>query len=68
MGDKLLKLLKFSDVATAIGIIGVVFMLIVPLPSAILDVFLALNIAMAIVIILKTSRFLVVILKHAIAD
>ena len=52
MGDKLLKLLKFSDVATAIGIIGVVFMLIVPLPSVILDMFLALNIAMAIVIIL----------------
>ena len=52
MGDKLLKLLKFSDVATAIGIIGVVFMLIVPLPSPILDVFLAMNIAMAIVIIL----------------
>jgi len=52
VGDKLLKLLKFSDVATAIGIIGVVFMLIVPLPSWLLDIFLALNIAMAIVVIL----------------
>ena len=52
MGDKLLKLLKHSDVMTAIGIIGVVFMLIVPLPSPVLDVFLAMNIAMAIVIIL----------------
>ncbi len=48
----LLKILKFSDVATAIGIIGVVFMLIVPLPSWLLDTLLALNFAMAIVIIL----------------
>lgn len=53
MGEHpLLKLLKFSDVVTAIGIIGVIFMLIVPLPSALLDILLALNIAMAIVIIL----------------
>ncbi len=53
MGDHpLLKILKFSDVATAVGIIGVVFMLIVPLPSWLLDLLLALNIAMAIVIIL----------------
>lgn len=48
----LLKLLKFSDVATAIGLIGVIFMLIVPLPSWLLDILLVLNIAMAIVILL----------------
>lgn len=48
----LLKILKFSDVATAIGLIGVIFMLIVPLPAAILDLLLVLNIAMAIVILL----------------
>lgn len=48
----LLKLLKFSDVATAVGLIGVIFMLIVPLPSWLLDVLLVLNIAMAIVILL----------------
>ena len=50
--DKLLWLLKKSDVLTAVGIIGVIFMLIVPLPSPILDVFLAMNIASAVVIIL----------------
>lgn len=48
----LLKILKFSDVATAIGLIGVIFMLIVPLPAALLDLLLVLNIAMAIVILL----------------
>lgn len=48
----LLKILKFSDVATAIGLIGVIFMLIVPLPAALLDVLLVLNIAMAVVILL----------------
>lgn len=52
MGERLLKILKFSDVATAIGLIGVIFMLIVPLPAALLDVLLVLNIAMAIVILL----------------
>ncbi len=48
----LLKILKFSDVATAIGLIGVIFMLIVPLPSWLLDLLLVTNFAMAIVILL----------------
>ncbi len=53
MGDHpLLKILKFSDVATAIGLIGVIFMLIVPLPSWLLDLLLVTNFAMAIVILL----------------
>ena len=46
------KFLALSDVATAVGMIGIIFMLIVPMPSGILDVLLALNIAMAIVILL----------------
>ena len=33
----LLKLLKFSDVATAVGVIGIVFMLIIPMPPELLD-------------------------------
>lgn len=48
----LLKLLKFSDVATAVGLIGIIFMLIVPLPAVLLDLLLVLNIAMAVVILL----------------
>ncbi len=53
MGEHpLIKLLRFSDVATAVGLIGVIFMLIVPLPSWLLDILLVLNIAMAIVILL----------------
>ncbi len=48
----LLKLLKFSDVATAVGVIGIVFMLIIPMPPALLDMLLVLNIASAIITIL----------------
>ncbi len=48
----ILRILKLSDVITAIGIVGVIFMLIVPLPSWLLDLLLALNIASALVIIL----------------
>ena len=48
----LLKILRFSDVATAVGLIGVIFMLIVPLPAVLLDLLLVLNIAMAVVILL----------------
>lgn len=48
----LMKLLKFSDVATAIGVIGIVFMLIIPMPSPVLDFLLVVNIAQAIITIL----------------
>ncbi|MGE0496106.1 MAG: flagellar biosynthesis protein FlhA [Vulcanimicrobiota bacterium] len=48
----LIKLLKFSDVATAVGVIGIVFMLIVPMPPELLDMLLVLNIASAIITIL----------------
>ena len=48
----LLKLLKFSDVATAVGVIGIVFMLIIPMPSPVLDFLLVVNIAQAIITIL----------------
>jgi len=50
--NPILSLLRFSDVLTAVGLIGVVFMLIVPLPSPLLDVLLVINIAMAMIIIL----------------
>ncbi|MCA9778660.1 MAG: flagellar biosynthesis protein FlhA [Candidatus Eremiobacteraeota bacterium] len=50
--NPILSLLRFSDVLTATGLIGVVFMLIVPLPSPLLDVLLVINIAMAMIIIL----------------
>lgn len=50
--NPILRILKLSDAITAVGIIGVIFMLIVPLPSWLLDLLLALNIASAIVIVL----------------
>ncbi len=48
----LLRILRLSDVVTAVGLIGVIFMLIVPLPAWLLDTLLVLNIAMAIIILL----------------
>ncbi len=50
---------KFSlknslDVLVAFGVIGIVLMIIVPLPKGVLDVLLALNITLSVVIILLT--------------
>lgn len=42
------------DVIIAFGVIGIVLMIIIPLPSAVLDVLLALNITISIIIILLT--------------
>lgn len=43
---------KISEVAIAVGVIFIIMMIIVPLPSAILDLLISLNIASAIVIML----------------
>lgn len=51
-GAFLLKYLKQSDIGIAIVVVGIVFMLIVPLPPALLDIFLVLNIAASIITIL----------------
>ncbi|MBO0580975.1 flagellar biosynthesis protein FlhA [Clostridium botulinum] len=42
------------DVIAAFGVVGIVLMIIIPLPSAILDVLLAFNITLSVVIILIT--------------
>lgn len=46
------RLLNNSDIALAIAVIGIVAMMIIPLPAFVLDLLLALNIALAITIIL----------------
>lgn len=43
-----------TDVLVAVAVIGIVLMIIIPLPQALLDVLLAVNITLAIVIILIT--------------
>ncbi|NLI75873.1 MAG: flagellar biosynthesis protein FlhA [Candidatus Riflebacteria bacterium] len=48
----LADVLKNQDVLFALGLISVVMMMVVPLPPFILDLFLALNIALALVILL----------------
>ena len=42
------------DIFVAFGVIGIVMMIIIPLPKGVLDVLLALNITISIVIILIT--------------
>ncbi len=51
-GNPFEKFFKISEIGIAIGIIFIVMMLIIPLPSAILDVLITLNLASAIVILL----------------
>lgn len=45
---------NYFDVLVAFGVIGIVLMIIIPLPSVILDILLALNITISVVIILLT--------------
>ncbi len=49
-----INLKKNSDVLVAFGVLGIVLMIIIPLPSAILDVLLALNITLSALIIMIT--------------
>ena len=46
------KLAKISEFGVAIGVIGIIMMLIIPLPSDILDILISLNIAGGVVIML----------------
>ncbi len=52
--NKQFDIKKHFDVIVAIGIIGIVIMMIVPLPEIVLDLLLAVNITLAIVVILIT--------------
>lgn len=46
------KILKYSDVMTAVAIITIVVMMIIPLPTFLLDLFLAFNITFALIIVM----------------
>ena len=54
LGEKRLDIKNNLDVIIAFGVIGIVLMIIIPLPKAMLDLLLALNITISIVIILIT--------------
>lgn len=45
---------NYFDIMVAFGVMGIVMMIIIPMPTAILDVFIALNITIGTVIILLT--------------
>ncbi|WP_461615318.1 flagellar biosynthesis protein FlhA [Clostridium sp. Marseille-QA1073] len=45
---------KNSDIIIAFGVIGIVLMIIIPLPPTLLDIFLAINISISVIIMLIT--------------
>jgi flagellar biosynthesis protein FlhA len=54
MGGGLKFLLKHNDLLGAVGVVVVVAMMLVPLPSALLDVFITVNISGALMILITT--------------
>lgn len=54
LGNRRIDLKNNLDVVVAFGVIGIVLMIIIPLPKILLDLLLALNITLSIVIILIT--------------
>lgn len=51
-GSKMNKLIANSGLLVAVGVIGAVMMMIIPIPTELLDIFLTFNISFAIVILL----------------
>ncbi len=52
VGLRLRQLLGNSDIVLAVAVIGIVTMMVIPMPPALLDLFLAFNIGMAVTIVL----------------
>jgi flagellar biosynthesis protein FlhA len=52
--QSLRKLLKHTDLLAAVGVVMVVTMLVIPLPSALLDLFITMNISGALAIVVAT--------------
>ena len=52
--DRKFNLKENLDVLVAFGVIGIVLMIIIPLPSIVLDILLALNITLSIIVIMIT--------------
>lgn len=52
--ERRLNIRSYTDMAVAFGVIGIVLMIIIPMPTMVLDMFLALNITIAVIIMLLT--------------
>lgn len=52
--DSKFNIKNYFDVLVAFGVIGIVLMIIIPLPAGILDILIALNITISVIIILLT--------------
>ncbi|GFZ30952.1 flagellar biosynthesis protein FlhA [Clostridium zeae] len=53
-GSRKISLKKNLDVVVALGVIGIILMIIIPFPAAMLDILIALNITLSVVIALIT--------------
>jgi flagellar biosynthesis protein FlhA len=53
-GTAIQRLLKHTDLVAAVGVVVIVTMLIIPLPSMLLDLFITLNIAAALAVVVAT--------------
>ncbi len=54
MLDSLKKLTKYSDIALAIGVIGILMVLLFPVPTTLLDLLLAFSVAISLIILMTT--------------
>jgi flagellar biosynthesis protein FlhA len=54
VGSGLQRLLKHSDLLVVVAVVVVVVMLLVPLPAAVIDIFITVNIAAALMILITT--------------
>ena len=55
MFPDLSRIREQSDLLGAVALVGIVVMLIVPLPSALLDIFMAMNLAVGLVLVLSST-------------
>lgn len=54
MFNILAKITKYSDIALACGVVGILMVLLLPIPTGILDFLLAVSIAIAVIILMNT--------------
>jgi flagellar biosynthesis protein FlhA len=55
LGGILRKLVKSADFVMALGVVGIVIMLVIPLPSFLLDILMSMNVAVGLVMVLTAT-------------
>lgn len=52
VGDMIVKTMRSSDMVVALGVVAILIVMVLPLPSFLIDIFLSLSIAMSLVLLL----------------